>query len=264
MTEKHKNSLFSSLVCGTFQAVCFNPFDRALYLRAHHQTSIFDKKISMNPYQGFMNVAVYRILSGSLYFFLQDEIRNNLIYCSNNFPTHPIFYNFSVGFIAGSINGIVLNQFQIIKYQMWTHNSGNFFSVAKNMYHRGKIGIFFKGIKATILRDSIFGLSYEILRMSHITKKYDANVQFLCNMCAAMAAATASSFHNYCRSRIYAVPINEPTISKMFMAMYIRARKKKSISKKMSFLNSRLNIGLGTFRVGIGMASAQFIFNKIA
>lgn len=264
MSEENKSYLFPSLLCGSFQAVIFNPVDRALFLRVHHQISIFNKKIWINPYQGFMNVAFYRILSGSLYFYLQGETKKYLTYYSFNREKYPISYNLIVGFIAGSINGIILNQFQIIKYQMWTKNKGSFFSVFRDMYNYGGFNIFFKGSKVTIMRDSIFGLSYEILRMSHITKNYNGNIQFLCNMSAAMIASSFSSFHNYCRSRIYASPYNDIKISNIFMIMYHKTKKHKNFYNKIAFINSRLNIGLGTIRVGVGIASSQYIFNKIS
>jgi hypothetical protein len=263
-SKNKKSILYASIASGTIQAILFNPIDRALYLRVHHRTSIFNKEIWKNPFQGFTNVVLYRTISGASYFYLQDKTKQSIEKYKINI-CHPYIYNFIVGFTAGSINGMILNQFQIIKYQMWSKNHGNFISVAKQMYSNAGIQMFFRGIKITIMRDCVFGFIYEILRLSHVTKHYDQNVQFLYNMNAAIFASIASSPFNYCRSCIYGTSYLSSSIgiNNLLRFLYLEIKSKKSIKKKITHLNFRLNIGLGTMRVGFGMGCGQFIFNKM-
>jgi hypothetical protein len=169
-------SLFQSatpaLVSGAIQAVLFNPFDRALYLRTHNRRRRFlHRKNFEKPFQGFGNAAAYRTIVGATYVFWQDSNRKFL---SSFAPwlaleSHPVLYPVTIGLMTGTLNGITLNNLQAIKFRMWSESGDNppgFIKTAQGMYRTGGVKVFFRGLLITVQRDAVYGVIYESLRHS--------------------------------------------------------------------------------------------------
>ncbi|ORC87880.1 uncharacterized protein TM35_000191240 [Trypanosoma theileri] len=174
-----------ALMSGAAQAVIFNPFDRALYVRVKFRRNHFlDRRNFEKPFQGFMNAAVYRTLVGASYMFWQDSMR---IFIERVMPEYfqashsPKTNAFLIGATAGSLNGSVLNGMQVVKYRMWNAEVGSsFYAVALDAYKENGLRIFFRGIGATALRDCIFGVVYESCRRATGFKDFlDSYVIFI-------------------------------------------------------------------------------------
>ncbi|RNF15694.1 mitochondrial carrier domain-containing protein [Trypanosoma conorhini] len=173
--ESFFNTAFPALCSGAAQAVLFNPFDRALYVRVKFRRQHFlDRRNFDQPFQGFMNAAVYRTLVGASYMFWQDSAR---IFIENKTPDcfhasqSPRLNAFLIGATAGSVNGAVLNGMQVVKYRMWNvEGNASFLSVAVEAYKENGMRIFLRGVGATALRDCVFGIVYESLRRSTVVK----------------------------------------------------------------------------------------------
>lgn len=155
-----------------------------------------------------------------------------------------------------------------------TATDETFLSTAKTMFSRGGFRPFFVGTTATLGRDIIFGGTYSYLRFeiteyiitinnrpcndptSILLKKYESNISFISNLIAGSLATILSSPLNYFRNIHYATspdkkPDNFITITKDLIH---RTRQENTLWKKLSYLQSRLRIGWGTARVGVGMA----------
>lgn len=160
-----------ALVSGALQAVLFNPYDRALYVRVQTRRRRFlDRRNWERPFQGFGNAAAYRTIVGASYIFWQDSCRiwiPRVVPCLNERDA-PTLNAISVGLIAGAVNGLALNNLQAVKFRMWSSpsSSGNFLSTARSMYQSGGVKVFFRGCVITMQRDSVFGVVYEGLRHS--------------------------------------------------------------------------------------------------
>ncbi|RNF08441.1 mitochondrial carrier domain-containing protein [Trypanosoma rangeli] len=173
--ESFFHTAFPALFSGAAQAILFNPFDRALYLRVKFRRQHFlDRRNFEQPFQGFMNAAIYRTLVGASYMFWQDSVR---IFIDNKAPEcfhasqSPRLNAFLIGATAGSVNGAVLNGMQVVKYRMWNaEGNASFLAVAMDVYKENGMRIFFRGIGATALRDCVFGIVYESIRRSTIIK----------------------------------------------------------------------------------------------
>jgi hypothetical protein len=157
-----------------------------------------------------------------------------------------------------------------------------------------------KGIVATVSRDAVFGVCYEVGRqtlISHAAPNDETGFfflflffvfSFLCvgyflsNVLAAMIATIFSSPFNYVRSIQYAHIADETTPRKMipqmkrlwypfccficicFVLIVLFSRnnaKKKPFPLK--YLGQRLRIGWGTMRVAVGMGLAQTLFSRL-
>lgn len=275
-----------ALCSGAIQAVLFNPYDRALYVRVQQKRKHFlDRRNFQAPFQGFANAAAYRTISSASYIFWQDTCRYWIEEigggaAKNQFTSanYPVAYSAVIGVVSGAANGLALNNMQAIKFTMWSQSSqivdhwetkkdasiakklemGNvkatvagtnsaaekgFFTTAAEMYRQGGAGIFFRGVKVTICRDTVFGLVYELLRNSKIIRsslqktvhtgaqlkariqndsdgyhrwlakhnkkmaKQDQNgLAFVQNVFAACSGCIASSPINYLRSLAYGTP----------------------------------------------------------
>lgn len=273
------HSFAPAVISGALQAVLFNPFDRALYLRVHHRRSFLARENFAQPFQGFSNAAVYRTISSGTYLFFQERFRVNAVQFFPGLQNHPVALNLLVGTCAGSGNAALLNQMQLVKYHMWTAaeslqhganrsatTSPNFISIGRKLFADGGVPILFRGVGVSIFRDVVFGLVYESLRMPHITVHRDEGQRFAANTIAAAFASVVCSPLNYCRNMIYSSPsLGCPLRIRhllMFLVKETRLLQHATLREKWTHLNGRLNVGWCSFRVGLGMAVGQWCFAR--
>jgi len=195
-------------------------------------------------------------------FFLQGVVSGIL-------PESMVHRSFTVGLVAGSLNGFILNPLASIKYHNW--GLGADFTWRGTIVHAWKLGglsPFFKGISATVSRDAIFGTSYEVGRQYLFTLMpslcTDQRWIFVSNMAAAALATIVSSPFNYVRSMQYATPPDQSPRRAWPQLLRLWENAKKAECGIPSYLQQRLRIGWGTARVAVGMGLAQFIFSKIS
>ena len=123
-----------ALCSGAIQAILFNPFDRALYIRVQQKRRKFlDRRNFQAPFQGFANAAVYRTISSASYIFWQDSCRYFINEINDGFgaegpsrfthESNPLLYSAVTGVAAGAANGLALNNMQAVKFQMWSQSS---------------------------------------------------------------------------------------------------------------------------------------------
>lgn len=255
-------SALPALGSGAVQSVIFNPIDRALFLRVHHLRSFFHPDNWSNPFQGFANAAFYRTLCSASYLFWQDFTKAEVHRRWGRDALSPSTMQMCVGAMAGTCNGSLLNALQIVKYRAWSDGNGTFWNVSRKMLHDAGWRIFFRGVKVSIARDSVFGVTYELLRAPHRTVDRGMTVQFLVNLTAAVIACVISSPLNYCRNIVYAAPPQgcPLRVHHLLVFMVRDAMTKPSLAAAFTHINVRLNVGWGSVRVGLGMAVGQMLF----
>ena len=276
-TESMQSALVPGLIAGAVQAVLFNPIDRALFLRVLHRRSFFCLDNWANPFQGFGNAALYRTLCGASYLVWQDVMRGELERRNPQLLVDsPVVAQLAIGCIAGTLNGLALNQLQIVKYQLWSTpltqqlasaggspiRRNGVIRVAQEMLERGGVRVFFRGVGVSILRDSVFGMLYETIRR---VRPPVTGCDFFWNLSAAVVASTATAPLNYCRNMIYGSPVDGSPLKVIQLLTQLKGEvmQEQSFARRASLVNARLNIGLGAFRVGVGMAVGQHIFDWI-
>ena len=292
-------TLLAAFASGAAQAVLFNPFDRALFVRVQFRRKRFlDWRNFDKPFQGFANAASYRVLCGASYLYWQDLLAQcirDVVPCRWG-VAGDVTRGVVVGLMAGSLNGAALNSLQAIKFRMWSETqSAHFFLTARDMYRGGGIPIFFRGICSTVMRDAVFGIVYETLRRlfallypQHASPSaYSA--PFVANMAAAAAASAISSPFNYVRTMVYGSSTTAKPLGVVKLLKYLakecyfsyrigefdtvrkgqsfshlvdalRGTNHKDVRAAVRHLNSRLNVGWGSLRVGAGMATGQLLF----
>eukprot|EP00796_Vickermania_ingenoplastis_P010236 gene10236-7175_t len=306
---------FSCIVGGAVQATIFNPFDRALYVRVKHRRRRFlDWRNFDRPFQGFLNASFYRTTVSGAYFLWQDSMR---MFIESYFPSifhesnSPHLNSALVGLLAGSLNGFALNPLQVVKFRMWNGSAPtmNFWSTSMELFREGGYQIFFRGCLTTIVRDCVFGVTYESVRRlqcgdwllpsnsaerhrnAHRLGSRCDTQSFVSNMCAALAASIISTPFNFVRTVVYgaapgATPMSALALHRALLMQvrymyrygdsYVHVaamnREKKSTFLRAaassrrhphgawSWFNSRLNVGWGSLRIGLGMAMSQNLF----
>lgn len=310
------SSLLPALLSGAVQAAIFNPYDRALYVRVKHRRRYFlDWRNFDRPFQGFLNASFYRTTVSGAYFLWQDVMT---MVIERYFPRRlhasesPHINSALVGLLAGSLNGFVLNPLQVVKFRMWNGSdpSMNFWATSRQLYREGGRQIFFRGCLTTVVRDCVFGVTYESVRQlrcgdrligDNNSHENDSNqnsrsrcdrASFLSNMCAALCASIISSPFNFVRTVVYgAGPGSSPMSavclhralliqvkhmyrygdSYVHLASMTPSNRAKFLSAAgscrrhypkdaWSWFNSRLNVGWGSLRIGLGMAMSQNLF----
>ena len=260
-------STSAALMSGGVQAIIFNPVDRALYLRVFHKRSLFHADNWVNPFQGFGNAALHRILCSGTYLAWQDTFSNVEMERYFSSSTQERLF---VGTFAGACNGLCLNTLQLLKYRMWTDGEDSVRACLKKLHSQGGNSIFFRGIGISVVRDMIFGITYEGLRgkRSHKPKNQqqsskDSLVLFGKDWCAASVACVMSSPLNYCRNIYYGAAPRSCPIPPYYLIRYMvidAHRSAPTLIGKWNKVNSKLNVGWGSLRVGAGMAIGQFTF----
>ncbi len=138
---------------GSIQSALFNPWDRALYLSVKEKRPFLNRLNFHNPWQGWMQSSVQRMISGGLYFSLQGLIVDAL----HVDQPMSVYTAFGVGVIAGSLNGeaptwskqslssftlrtgMLLNPLAAIKYHLWGLESATTFRGAA--WHAWSLGV---------------------------------------------------------------------------------------------------------------------------
>ena len=252
-------SLFPALGSGFVQAVVFNPYDRALYLRVHNRSPFLCRTNWSNPFQGFANSAAYRTVASAMYLFWQDETGKCF---DESFPDAAANERrLFVGMAAGTMNGVLLNPMQLVKFRMWSlGDHATFGHSFRELASEGGVTVFRRGMGISIGRDVCFGVVYESLRRHRGSEEVHKRVASDC--AAGMVASVCSSPFNFARNLIYGAPPSGCPLSTSTLCSYL-AKETMSLSTghaRLVHLNSRLNVGWGTLRVGIGMASGQLLF----
>lgn len=206
----HGHMIMAGLASGVSVAGLFNPWDRALYLSVLHTRPFLTPANFHHPYQGFLQVVVHRTLSGGLYFplfdmaqpFTKEIISNWAQGQSSESRVTPAeqsaLLHFVCGNFAGGVSGILLNGLTAVKYASWDGRTG-FFQTARDMYVAGGHRPFFKGVNATVARDTIFGGVFALAKFQLVKlfKPYvyapTSGTTHATNTATATAAVTATA-----------------------------------------------------------------------
>jgi len=261
----------AGLFSGAFCAGLFNPWDRALFLSVSNFRPFLRWENFYKPYHGASQAVFQRAFLGGTYFIIQSQLKSNLRpYLLEN-GASEFSTQFCIGLLSGCMSGIFTNSISAIKYHTWGDAKRTFFSSAHEMWSQGGIKPFIKGTKATVLRDTTFGCTYEVLRylMQSKLKQYDYDennqYKFYCNFMATIVAAIASSPFNYARTIQYATPPHEKPlfITQILHSVWNQSKAMPTIMERMGFFQNQFRIGWGTARVGAGMAVGQAVFDGI-
>jgi hypothetical protein len=256
-------ALVPALSSGACQAICFNPIDRALYLSVHNRRPVLHHCNWMHPFHGFGNAAVHRTVASGMYLFWSDEARQALHHHLPAMAARPVASQLLVGASAGAVNSLLLNSMQVVKFRMWS-TSGTFRDIAREMYRDAGPKIFMRGVGVSVARDATFGMAYEALR-NLPQRPASRREQFVLDASAAAAASVLSSPLNYCRNVVYGAPtLGCPLrVPHLLLFMVQESMARPTWAGRLKHLNSRLNVGWGSVRVGVGMGIGQMLFGCI-
>jgi hypothetical protein len=167
------------------------------------------------------------------------------------------------------MNGVILSPLSVIKYHGWGSEIANryFLAASKDLWRKGGPSAFFKGVHTTIARDSMFGITYELVRNSlkaklgvqPLEKSGSKLENMACDAIAASLATITSSPFNYARNRILATTpeLKPPRIMSSWRALWAESAQQ---ARRLAFLEDRLQIGWGTARVACSMAIGQYVY----
>lgn len=254
----------ASLAAGVTVAGAFNPYDRALYLSVKNNRPFLDAKNFRHPYQGFLQAVLQRTYTGGLYFFMQSELRRQLLPALKAQNTPPAAAQFLVGTAAGSATAIMSNGLAAVKYHTWGQDNRALMQSIVAMWRDGGLTPFFRGTSSTLARDMTFGAVYELMRhqLRQINQESTGN-RFVWDCSAALTATIASAMFNYARTKQYATQPSEtaPSIWSICKALHDNSKQYTGLERA-RFFQQRLRLGWGTGRVGLGMAAGQYLFDE--
>lgn len=268
LKQQFNVDVLSGLFTGVFCSGIFNPWDRALYLSVKHQRPFLSRDNFHSPYHGFYQAVVQRAFLGSIYYILQGELKSYLYpYLRRNIGLNEAAAQCCIGISAGSISGLLTNSISAIKYHTWGQDNRSFRSSLREMWSSGGAHPFIKGTNATMLRDMVFGSTYEVLRnLLYPGTREDKNsfLESAANMASAGVATVTSGPFNYARTIQYATPParKPPSIWRSLAEAWRQSRQHSGIAfGRLRFFQQQFRVGWGTARVAVGMAVGQKVFD---
>lgn len=239
------------IVSGLTQSFLFNSYDRALYNSIVNHTSFLDPaNWKGNPFSGVSPSFLQRAFSTGLYFPLEDAFRRNV---SESDAVD--------GVLVGLVGGLFTTPFNAVKYAMWSHSAESsarptVWRTGFELYKNGGVSRLMRGAVPTLMRDMTFGLTFSSLR-------HQGDGGFMVNMGAACIATAVSSPFNYVRMKVYAPEKGETrkTSAVILEELGREVAKRRDVRAQAMFLFSRLNVGWGAMRVGLGMGLGSQIYS---
>ena len=275
------SNFIGGLFAGMFNGIVFHPVDKAIYLHTVDQPDdkkpLFSKKYWVKPFDGLRTTFYQRMFSQGIYFTLQGELNNRLYpVLKNQYGVSDKSSKFIIGSSAGAITGFFSNGIYAVKYYTFKKKGGAPLKNAIEMFSKGGIKPFFKGINAGISRDMTFGACYEVLnaysdeyvlnKIPKENKKSQESLYALFRFISAAIATTMNSPFNYARNMQFASPPHQvqPGIMELLAAIWAGSKKipEKGLLPRLSFFQNRFVIGFGTARAALGMVTGQEVFNR--
>ncbi|VEU42225.1 unnamed protein product [Pseudo-nitzschia multistriata] len=295
-------SFLCGITAGVLQAGLFNPFDRALYLSITNEVPFLRRENFRNPYTGFLQSVGHRALSGGLYYPLENFFCGALLGAHSHpqpheehasihhhhhhaaphshshshsqphppeghLPLHPAFANFLAGTLAGTTNAMIVNPITAIKYKTWGRevNRGMATEVVE-MFRKGGFRPFRNGLVPTVLRDLCFGGTYTFLRLEiQYVFQLRPDQQWGANTVAASLATIVSAPFNLVRNVQYATRSRERAdgVAKILGDFAREVASQATTWRSLRYFQTRLRIGWGTVRVGVGMAFGHSVYDRL-
>ena len=265
-------NIVSGMITGVGIAGIFHPWDKALFLSMTNkrpfvydgQKNRFVAENFTQPDHGFMQTIAARTLANSLYFVAQCQMYESLYpYLRHNVGLYEWQAQLGVGLSIGSMTGIGANGLYAVRFQTWKNPGSSFISSARSMWLHGGVKPFMRGLSATVSRDSTFSTVYEILRnCGNNENKRDKSWQFAHDAGSAAVATLFSGPLNYARSVQFSTPPSTPSprTGKILTDVWHESKSCESLTLRLGFFIQRFQIGWGTARVAVGMATGQKIF----
>lgn len=277
LPKKSTSYFVSSLITGVISTGVFNPIDRGLYLAVTEKRPFLSRKNFISPYQGAWQAMVQKCTVGNTYYIVQNELEAQLRpYMLTHMKANELAINISTGLISGTVNAIINNPANTIKYQTWNGDKQKYFKTVHSLWLANGLKSFSRGTNPTIYRDAVFGVVYEVSRQ-YLHSQIDSVTKiqapqnsliswgFACNALSGMFATLIASPFNYARNMQLKVQPSEkaPSTYESLNALYKEAKlKNSSYLERAGFFANKCQLGWGTARSGVGMAVGQTVFRK--
>lgn len=262
-----KTCFAAGIFSGSVQAAVFSPWDRALYLSILHRRSFLSAENFKAPFEGFHQSVIHRVITGSLYFPLEEIARRTLKENNASSPTSTVF----AGVFASLPNAILTNPLSAVKHQSWgTVHRGSMLKSARHVIKKSGFKSLFTGMQATLCRDVTWGGTYALLRHSlprllssdRAIDRQPSTLQFSCNMCAALLATVLSSPFNFARNIQYGTLTDRKGPTRMHSLIRgVWREAAASNGSSLAYILRRMNVGWGTLRVAVSMGVGSQLYD---
>jgi hypothetical protein len=163
--------------------------------------------------------------------------------------------------LTGSTTSILNHPINVIKMHNWNNDtSTGILKLSKELRNKFGIGIFGYGLQYTLLRDSMFTCVF-----FGLSKKYNKERSIIKDLFFGTLATIASAPSNYYRTRLFFnfdKKINFVQITSE-LAHDVMSNGNTFFKRFLYLMHGRLNIGFGTMRVGLGIATSKKIYDLI-
>ncbi len=262
MTE-YKKQYVSGLLTGLTNTIIFNPLDKAIFLSSTENRPLLHKVNWQSPYRGVCVGLVGRSISYGVYYPLIDTYSHFV----NKTDIHSNIKPFAIGTSIGMTTSALTNPINLVKFHGWNslENKKQFGVILKDIYKANGIKGLFHGLPATCQRDIVFSTMY-----THFTPKIkniykdDVTKQMLGISTASCIFTIFSSPFNYVRNvKYHEIESHSDSSAKIIHNLLKETINQKTPTESIKFISKKLCLGIGSMRVGIGMAFGQLLYDKL-
>ncbi|KAL8273560.1 hypothetical protein Esti_002487 [Eimeria stiedai] len=292
-----------AIITGFTTAIVFNPWDKALYLSVKDRRPFLDPLNWKQPFSGLMQAISSRTLNTGLYFFLEsffhDVVERHRGPSSSehselNSNQKPRTISL---FIAGNLAGVTCaalsHPLNVTKYSYWNGIDKGFYGTVRRLYLQGGPATLYRGLIATLVRDSFFGGVYCCFRHNLMcrlgTSSYGSGSLYAgsqstsapgllgetstdratllkgfgLNTVAAGIAVALSSPLNYVRNmQLAAAPdAAVPRMLPLLRQLRVQAAEASGLSARMRVVSRSVLVGWGSLRAAVGMGFGSLVFD---
>jgi hypothetical protein len=257
---EYEKKYISGLITGLISTLIFNPIDKSLFISSTEGRKFFDKRNWINPYRGVNIALIGKTVQFGLYFPLID-IYSNIIHDINiNHNLKPFIIGTSIGLTTSLLN----NPLNLIKFHGWNtlENNKKFMTIVKDIHKANGFKGLFHGFPATCQRDIVFSTLYTFY-IPQIKSKYSDNMykQMLAISGVSCIFTIFSAPFNYVRNVKYHEIKNHSDSSLKIISNLIKTAYQEP--NPIKYISKKLCLGIGSLRVGIGMAFGQILYDKL-
>ncbi|KAL8453326.1 hypothetical protein Emag_001917 [Eimeria magna] len=296
-----------AIITGFTTATVFNPWDKALYLSVKDRRPFLDPLNWKQPFSGLMQAISSRTLNTGLYFLLESFFHDlverhrepsSCVTPHERSESHSSQKPRTISlFIAGNLAGVTCaalsHPLNVTKYSSWNGIDQGFYGTVRRLYLQGGPATLYRGLIATLVRDSFFGGVYSCFRHNLMcrlgTSSYGSGSLlagsrsssspglvdetssdrstllkvFALNTVAAGIAVALSSPLNYVRNmQLAAAPdAAVPRMLPLLRQLRAQAAEANDLSARIKIVSRSLLVGWGSLRAAMGMGFGSLVYD---
>lgn len=244
--ETEYKHLKTGVLSGVIMTFVTLPFDRAIYFSSKNNIGVFNKNNYINPFNGLVQSIGGKILNYGFYFCMYEDLKlhNNMLISS---------------FLTGAVSAIFNHPLSLMKSATWNESSKSLYVMGSTMIKKHSVAVLYRGIKYSILRDSLFSVLFFCLN-----DKYNQDKNLLKSSLIGTLACSITSPINYYRNAMFFNFNDKPTFITITSNLKQECNSINGLFNKIKYISfNKFVVGFSPIKVGTTISFSRLIYDYI-